>query len=373
MQNVQNYTDHLFKMRASVQHWLYSSLVYASSLFVGVDQAQSLHNPDTQLPRENAVFPLPQQLADLTLAEVEDLVPVIALVLIPIFGPLGLLRYPTKPVSMAVHVATVSIFTYLQGRPPMDYEHVVRDLLSGEVPQVYTTIQTEQQAEVNMMGVFRARTRKATVLPREYGPVNWYNAPVDLQGQPFRFSWCSDVLRKIKMINASLRASPNVQSNYHFKFIQVPTRYWKASVGYPRARPLARGQEHLDHQLQHLDFARVNRLSRRMAPLQYDPVRRPQGKMTTSGDMPQVLLDMMNSILGGESRAEWEEESLNLNVGNFEVWKRACRLWKQTGWVSKHVALAAACRAEIERAHRNAPQHRNQLLRQPWPCPWNNR
>ena len=62
---------------------------------------------------------MPQQLADLTLAEVEDSVPVIAPVLIPIFGPLGLLRYSIKPVSMAVEIATVSIFTYLQGSPLM--------------------------------------------------------------------------------------------------------------------------------------------------------------------------------------------------------------------------------------------------------------
>ena len=70
-------------MRASVQHWLYSTLIYASGLFVGVDQAQPLHDPDTQLPRENPGFPLPQQLADLTLADMEDLVPVVASVLIP--------------------------------------------------------------------------------------------------------------------------------------------------------------------------------------------------------------------------------------------------------------------------------------------------
>ena len=60
MQNGQIYTNDLFQMRASVQHWLYSSLSYASGLFVGVDQAQSLHNPDTQLPRENAGLPTPQ-------------------------------------------------------------------------------------------------------------------------------------------------------------------------------------------------------------------------------------------------------------------------------------------------------------------------
>ena len=178
---------------------------------------------------------MPQQLADLTLAEVEDLVPVVAPVLIPIFGPLGLLRYPTKPVSMAVHFATVSISTYFQSSPPMDYEQVVRETLSGEVPQVYTT-KTVQQPEENMMGVVRARSRKATVLPREYGPVNWYNAPVGLHGQPFRFPWSADFIKIV--INSSLRVSPNVRPDYKFKFIPVPNRYWKEPVGYPRAGPL---------------------------------------------------------------------------------------------------------------------------------------
>ena len=79
LQNNQKYTEPLFKLRASP--------VFASGfLFVGVDQAQSLHNPETQLPNENAGFPMPQQLVDLTLAEVEDLVLVVAPVLIPIFG-----------------------------------------------------------------------------------------------------------------------------------------------------------------------------------------------------------------------------------------------------------------------------------------------
>ena len=40
---------------------------------------------------------------------------------------------------------------------------------------------------------------------------------------------------------------------------------------------------------------------------------------------------------------------------NFEAWKRACRLWKQSGWVCKRVALAAACRTEAERALQYAP------------------
>ena len=348
-------------MRASVQHWLYSTLIYASGLFVGVDQAKPLHHPDAQLPRENAGFPLPQQLADLTLAEGKDLVPV----LIPIFAASGVLRYPTKPVYMAIQVATVSIFTYLQGSPPMSYACMIQETLSGEMPQAYTTIKTELQAEENMMGVNRARARKAAVLSREYGPVNWYNAPMDLHGQPFRFPWTVDFIKKT--INSSLDASPTVRSDYKFKFIKVPNRYRKEPVGYPRARPIARGQELLNHQLRHTDCANVpqwvsvaaqvrdRNLSRRMAPIQYEPVWRPQGRMTLSGDMPLTLLDIVNQVLDAEIRAEWDDECLHLEVTKVEIWKKACALWKQSGWVSKRVALAAHHRAEEERAQRYAP------------------
>ena len=75
-----------------------------------------------------------------------------------------------------------------------------------------------------------------------------------------------------------------------------------------------------------------------------------------SEDMPLPLLDMVNQVLGAEMRAEWDEECLNLEVSNFEVWKQACTLWRQTGWISKRVALAANHCAEEERAARYPPQ-----------------
>ena len=46
----QDYSAQLQRLRASVQHWLYSTLVFASGLFVGMDQVQPLHDPDRQLP-----------------------------------------------------------------------------------------------------------------------------------------------------------------------------------------------------------------------------------------------------------------------------------------------------------------------------------
>ena len=100
---------------------------------------------------------------------------------------------------------------------------------------------------------------------------------------------------------------------------------------YPRARTIARGQEYLDHQLQHLDFARVHQwievaaqvrkrnFSHRIAPDQYEPAWHPPGKMTMSGDMPLVLLDVVISVLGPQLRAEWYEECLNLEISNFEI------------------------------------------------------
>ena len=87
-------------------------------------------------------------------------------------------RYPTKPVAMAVLVHPVSIGTYLQGSPPLAYPKMLGTAMSGEMPQAYTAINSEKQLEENLMGLLRARTRKAGQLPREHGPVNWYAAPL---------------------------------------------------------------------------------------------------------------------------------------------------------------------------------------------------
>ena len=86
-----------------------------------------------------------------------------------------------------------------------------------------------------------------------------------------------------------------------------------------------------------------------MALVRYKPAWHQQGKMTMSGDMHLVLLDVANSVLGPELRVEWDEKYLNLEINNFEFWRRACELWKQAGWISKRVAFAANCRTEAER------------------------
>ena len=316
----QDYAAQLERMRASVQHWLYSTLVFASGLFVGLDQSKPLHNADRQIPRETAGFSLPQQVADLSLAEVEDFVAAMASVLAPIFGAVGVCRYPTKPLSVAVQVHMVSFCTYLQGRPSLAYPRVIQGVLSGEVPHGYTTLKSERQIEENLLGLLRARTRKACPLPREHGPVNWYSAPLSLEGVPFRFPWSQDFIRKV--IRASTSAGPPVDPLYSFICITFPNHYWKEPLGWPRAKPVGRAPETFNCQIQHMELAQIpgwiegatqirqKNLQCRITPFPRRAAWKPQSKMTMSGDMPIVQHDEINSVLGPEARAEWDDQCL---------------------------------------------------------------
>ena len=121
-----------------------------------------------------------------------------------------------------------------------------------------------------------------------------------------------------------------------------------------------------DHQLQHLDLrvpgwiesetqGRQRNLKCCIAPSKRDPVWQPEGKMTTSGDMQLVMHDIINTVLGSEARAEWEEQCLEIEIDSFPNWKRACELWNQANWVSKRVALAVDSRAEVARKQAFAP------------------
>ena len=105
------------------------------------------------------------------------------------------------------------------------------------------------------MGLLRTRTRIASPLSREHSPVKWYAAPLSINGFPFRFPRSQETLRKI--IRACTRTSSCVDPLYLFKCITFPNRYWKESVGWPRARPVGRAPDCLNYQLQHLDLARV--------------------------------------------------------------------------------------------------------------------
>ena len=182
---------------------------------------------------------------------------------------------------MAVRVQTASIYTYLQRAHPMNYQRMLDSVLSGEMPQAYTTIKTKKQLEETLMCVLWARTLKACPLPREHSPVNWYAAPMSIDGYPFRFPWNQETLRKT--IRASSRAVLRVDPPYAFKFIAIRSRSWNDPAGWARARPLTCGPDCLQHHIQHFDVARLLSWTDSAAQVRQRNLR---SRMTMSGDMP---------------------------------------------------------------------------------------
>ena len=183
----QGYPEQLEAMKLSLWHWFYCALVYSSGVFVGIDSIQPLYD-GKQLTSEVAGFLTPNQLADFTLSEVEDLIPVLAPVGTPIYGAIGILRYPTKPLRLAPETPSTSFLTFLRNKRPHDYQQMLERWLFMIVPGMYTTIKAEIQQEENLMGILLTRTKKACSLPREYGPVNWYASPLDFSGMPVRYN-----------------------------------------------------------------------------------------------------------------------------------------------------------------------------------------
>ena len=72
--DAQKNSAHLETMKLSLYHWINCSLVLVSGLLVGIDKRQPLYN-GRQLVSEVVGFLTPNQLADFTLSEVEDLIP----------------------------------------------------------------------------------------------------------------------------------------------------------------------------------------------------------------------------------------------------------------------------------------------------------
>ena len=113
--DAQGYPKPLKAMKLSLWHWFYCTLVYSSDVFVGIDSTQPLFD-GKQLTSEVAGFLTPNQLADFTLSEVEDLIPMLAFLLTPIYGAIGILRYPTKPLRLASETFSTSILTFLKNK-----------------------------------------------------------------------------------------------------------------------------------------------------------------------------------------------------------------------------------------------------------------
>ena len=77
----------------TVLAWVYSAWVNVSGVMCALDDSSTQQRNNNNLPG----FLFPSQVASLVLVESEDLTPVIAPIVWPIFGSVVALRYPTQP------------------------------------------------------------------------------------------------------------------------------------------------------------------------------------------------------------------------------------------------------------------------------------
>ena len=158
--------------------------------------------------------------------------------LTPIYGTIGVLRYPTKPLRLASETPSTSILTFLKNKRPLDYQQMLERGLFMLVHRMYTTIKAEIQQDENLMGILLTRTKKACALPREYGPVNWYASPLDSSGLPVRYNWSLSSIRTY--LNANLRSiGGHLNREYAFELTKIPTRYLRVAIGLSRTKPIS--------------------------------------------------------------------------------------------------------------------------------------
>ena len=116
------------------------------------------------------------------LAQTEDIIPVIAPIIWPIFGSMMALRYPTQPLRVAVSTPTLSILLFVvpedDVRPP-DFQILVRNFANFWLPMAHTIMEDKKQIEYNFVTLMRARARCALPISLEFHPVEWLHVVID--------------------------------------------------------------------------------------------------------------------------------------------------------------------------------------------------
>ena len=164
----------------SMLAWIYSAWINVSGIM------KTKHYPDPRNQRSDDKnlpgFLFPSQIASLMLVETEDLIPVIAPVIWPIFGPMMALRFPTQPLRIAASSPTLSLLHFVDpqdnARPP-EFQTLVHNFANFRPPMAYTVVKDKKQVEHNFATLIRARARCAIPMPMELHPIEWLHAPIN--------------------------------------------------------------------------------------------------------------------------------------------------------------------------------------------------
>ena len=111
-----------------------------------LDENPAINREPNQLP----CFLFPSQVATLKLVETEDLIPLVAPIVWPIFGAVMALRYPTQALRVAASAPTLSILHFVttnaSQRDPT-YQSAVQSFANLRPPMAYTVIKDRKQVE----------------------------------------------------------------------------------------------------------------------------------------------------------------------------------------------------------------------------------
>ena len=137
--------------------------------------------PATKRENDWPGFLFPSQVASFMLVETEDLMPLIAPIVWPIFGSMMALRYPAQLLRVAATASVHSILHFVNFEDNQQIpkvSQVVRTFVNLRPPTAYTMIKDKQQVEYNYTATIRARTRCALPLAQEFHPVEWLHMPI---------------------------------------------------------------------------------------------------------------------------------------------------------------------------------------------------
>ena len=158
--------------------WIYSTWVNVAGIMHPLDECPAINRDPSQLPG----FLFPTQMATLMLVETEDLIPLIAPIIWPIFGAVMALRYPTQALRVAAVAPSLSILHFVTSNGPLQgptYQSIIRNFANLRPPMAYTIIKDRQQVEHNYLMMIKARARSSLPLPIEIHPVAWLHAPLN--------------------------------------------------------------------------------------------------------------------------------------------------------------------------------------------------
>ena len=150
--------------------WIYSTWVNVTGIMHPLDDNPAVNKEPNQIPG----FLFPSQIATLVLVETEDLIPLIAPIIWPIFGAVMALRYSTQALRVAASAPALSILHFVTSdgsqRGPT-YQPVVRNFASLRPPMAYTIIKDKKRVEYDFTSIIRARALCALPMPIEFHPV----------------------------------------------------------------------------------------------------------------------------------------------------------------------------------------------------------